>query len=120
MDCALSRRPWPALCTTARSAVCPLGELSARWRTDHLVDRAQSRPTPTSPPREIIMKTDSQLQKDVMAELAWEPSVHAAQIGVEVKDGIVTLDGHVATYTEKWNAELAAQRVTGVKALAIE
>jgi len=66
------------------------------------------------------MKTDSQLQKDVMAELAWEPSVHAAQIGVEVKDGVVTLDGHVATYTEKWNAELAAQRVTGVKALAIE
>ena len=66
------------------------------------------------------MKTDSQLQKDVMAELAWEPSVHAAQIGVEVKDGVVTLDGNVATYTEKWNAELAAQRVAGVKALAIE
>ena len=66
------------------------------------------------------MKTDSQLQKDVMAELAWEPSIHAAQIGVEVKDGVVTLDGNVATYTEKWNAELAAQRVAGVKALAIE
>ena len=66
------------------------------------------------------MKTDSQLQKDVMAELAWEPSIHATQIGVEVKDGVVTLDGTVATYTEKWNAELAAQRVAGVKALAIE
>ena len=66
------------------------------------------------------MKTDSQLQQDVMAELAWEPSVHATQIGVEVKDGVVTLDGNVATYTEKWNAELAAQRVAGVKALAIE
>jgi osmotically-inducible protein OsmY len=66
------------------------------------------------------MKTDSQLQKDVLAELAWEPSVHAAQIGVEVKDGVVTLEGHVATYTEKWNAELATQRVAGVKALAIE
>ena len=66
------------------------------------------------------MKTDSQLQQDVMAELAWEPSIHAAQIGVEVKDGVVTLDGNVATYTEKWNAELAAQRVAGVKALAIE
>jgi len=66
------------------------------------------------------MKTDSQLQKDVIAELAWEPSVHAAQIGVEVKDGVVTLEGHVATYTEKWNAELATQRVAGVKALAIE
>jgi len=66
------------------------------------------------------MKTDSQLQKDVMAELAWEPSIHATQIGVEVKDGVVTLAGDVATYTEKWNAELATQRVAGVKALAIE
>ena len=66
------------------------------------------------------MKTDSQLQRDVMAELAWEPSIHAAQIGVEVKDGVVTLAGDVATYTEKWNAELATQRVAGVKALAVE
>lgn len=66
------------------------------------------------------MKTDSQLQKDVMAELDWEPSVHAAQIGVEVKDGVVTLAGDVATYTEKWNAELATQRVAGVKALAVD
>ena len=66
------------------------------------------------------MKTDSQLQKDVMAELAWEPSVHATEIGVEVKDGVVTLAGDVCTYTEKWNAERATQRVAGVKALAIE
>ena len=44
-----------------------------------------------------IMKTDSQLQKDVLAELKWEPSVNAAQIGVEVKDGIVTLAGHVSS-----------------------
>lgn len=66
------------------------------------------------------MKTDSQLQKDVMAELDWEPSVHAAQIGVEVKDSVVTLAGDVATYTEKWNAELATQRVAGVKALAVD
>ena len=66
------------------------------------------------------MKTDSQLQQDVMAELKWEPAVHAAQIGVEVKDGIVTLDGEVSSYAEKWNAERAAQRVNGVKALAVE
>jgi len=66
------------------------------------------------------MKTDSQLQQDVSAELAWEPSVHAAQIGVEVKDGVVTLAGEVGSYTEKWNAERAAQRVSGVNALAIE
>lgn len=66
------------------------------------------------------MKTDSKLQQDVMAELAWEPSIHATQIGVEVKDGVVTLAGEVGTYTEKWNAERATQRVAGVKALAIE
>ena len=66
------------------------------------------------------MKTDTQLQLDVIAELKWEPSVNAAQIGVEVKDGIVTLAGHVSSYAEKWDAERAAQRVSGVKALAIE
>ena len=65
------------------------------------------------------MKTDSQLQQDVLAELKWEPAVHAAQIGVEVKDGVVTLAGEVSSYTEKWNAEHAAQRVAGVKALAV-
>ena len=66
------------------------------------------------------MKTDAQLQQDVMAELKWEPAVHATQIGVQVKNGVVTLAGEVGSYIEKWNAEHAAQRVTGVKALAIE
>ena len=66
------------------------------------------------------MKTDAQLQQDIIAELKWEPSVHAAEIGVEVRDGIVTLAGHVSSYAEKWNAERAAQRVSGVKALAVE
>lgn len=65
------------------------------------------------------MKTDTQLQQDVMAELQWEPAVHASQIGVEVKDGVVTLAGEVSSYTEKINAERAAQRVHGVKALAV-
>lgn len=66
------------------------------------------------------MKTDSQLQQDVLAELKWEPSVDAAQIGVEVKGGVVTLAGHVDSYAAKWNAERAAQRVNGVKGLAVE
>jgi osmotically-inducible protein OsmY len=66
------------------------------------------------------MKTDAQLQEDVMAELQWEPAVDATQIGVEVKDGIVTLAGHVTNYAGKWNAEHAAQRVYGVKALVVE
>jgi osmotically-inducible protein OsmY len=66
------------------------------------------------------MKTDKQLQQDVSAELKWEPSVHAARIGVEVKDGVVTLAGQVDSYFEKWNAERAAQRVSGVNAMATE
>ncbi|GAI55469.1 unnamed protein product, partial [marine sediment metagenome] len=65
-----------------------------------------------------IMKTDSQLQQDVCAELKWEPSINATQIGVQVKDGIVTLAGEVNSYSEKVDAEIAAQRVEGVKGLA--
>ena len=66
------------------------------------------------------MKTDAQLQSDVMAELKWDPSFNAAEIGVQVKNGVVTLSGHVDKYAEKWAAEKAAQKVTGVKALAVE
>ena len=66
------------------------------------------------------MKTDTQIQQDVIAELQWEPAVTATHIGVEVKNGVVTLAGEVGSYAEKWNAERAAQRVNGVKALAVE
>jgi len=66
------------------------------------------------------MKTDSQLHQDVSAALRWEPSIQAAGIGVEVKDGVVTLAGEVSSYAEKLHAEHAAQRVSGVNALAVE
>jgi VCBS repeat-containing protein len=66
------------------------------------------------------MKTDKELQGDVMAELTWEPSIDAAEIGVAIKDGVVTLSGNVDTYREKRTAERAAWRVFGVKALAQE
>ncbi len=66
------------------------------------------------------MKTDKELQMDVMTELDWEPRVDPAEIGVAVKDGIVTLSGHVDTYPEKWAAEQAAGRVSGVKAVVEE
>ncbi len=66
------------------------------------------------------MKTDAQLQQDVMAELKWEPSVNAELIGVEVDEGVVTLAGHVGSFAEKWAAERATQRVAGVRALAVE
>jgi osmotically-inducible protein OsmY len=64
------------------------------------------------------MKTDSQVQHDVREELLWEPAVQAAGIGVEVRDGVLTLSGEVQSFSEKWAAELAAQRVAGVKAMA--
>ena len=66
------------------------------------------------------MKSDMQLQSDVLDELNWDPAVNAAQIRVEVKDGLVTLVGRVEHYAEKWAAEYAAKRVSGVKALAVE
>jgi osmotically-inducible protein OsmY len=66
------------------------------------------------------MKTDSQLQKDVMDELQWEPRVDHANIGVAAKDGIVTLSGYVKSYAEKLAAEKASRRVKGVRGLAEE
>ena len=66
------------------------------------------------------MSTDRDLQKSVLEELSWEPSVTAAHIGVTAKDGVVALTGHVENYMEKFAAERAAGRVKGVKAVAEE
>jgi len=66
------------------------------------------------------MKTDAQLQQDVMNELKWEPTIHAAEIGVAVKNGVLTLSGNVDSYAKKLAAEHAVKRVAGVKALAEE
>jgi len=66
------------------------------------------------------MKTDTELQHSVMEELAWEPSVDAAEIGVAAESGIVTLSGTVKSLPQKWAAERAAQRVSGVKAITDE
>ncbi len=60
------------------------------------------------------MKTDAQLQQDVLAELKWEPLLRAAQIGVSAKDGVVTLTGTVDGFAKKSEAEDAAKRVAGV------
>jgi osmotically-inducible protein OsmY len=65
------------------------------------------------------MKTDAQLQQDVMNELKWDPSVKAA-IRVDAKDGVVTLSGYVDSYSKKWAADHAAARVFGVKAVEAE
>lgn len=66
------------------------------------------------------MKTDMQIQNDVMAELSWDASVQAKQIGVGIKDGIVILNGEVDSLAEKLNAERAALRVEGVRAIVVE
>ncbi len=64
------------------------------------------------------MKTDFQIQKDVMEEIKWDPLLTVSEIGVAVKDGIVTLSGHVDSYYKKMAAENATKKVFGVKALA--
>jgi osmotically-inducible protein OsmY len=66
------------------------------------------------------MSQDSHLQKAVLAELGWEPSVPAAHIGVAANAGVVTLSGHVESLAEKHAAETAALRVKGVKAVVDE
>ncbi len=66
------------------------------------------------------MKTDSEIQKDVIDELEWEPFLKASEIGVALKNGIVTLTGMVDSFGKKLSAENAAKRVGGVKAVAEE
>ncbi|MEP6987932.1 MAG: BON domain-containing protein, partial [Chloroflexota bacterium] len=66
------------------------------------------------------MKNDADLQHDVLNELDYEPSLEAQAIGVIVREGVVTLTGHVQTYSDKYTAETAAKRVAGVRAIAEE
>lgn len=66
------------------------------------------------------MKTDAELRRDVAAELAWDPAVKSNAIGVAVKNGVVTLTGHIDTFAEKHAASRAVRRVAGVKAIALE
>lgn len=64
------------------------------------------------------MDSNKELQRRVLDELDWEPSVDAARIGVTVGDGVVTLSGSVTTYAERTTAEQATKRLLGVKAVA--
>ncbi|MBF4494253.1 BON domain-containing protein [Flavobacterium sp. JLP] len=66
------------------------------------------------------MKTNEELQRDVQNAIKWEPQLHAAEIGVTAKDGIVTLMGTVDAYYKKTEAENAAKNVDGVKAVVEE
>jgi len=67
-----------------------------------------------------MTKTDLQLKHDIEAELLWDPKVNAAQIGVTVNEGAVSLLGTVDTYAEKQAAEDATKRVAGVRTIAQE
>ena len=62
--------------------------------------------------------TDLQLRQDVLAELEYDPSFDAANIGVAAEDGVITLTGHVRSYAEKIAAETSVRRVRGVRAIA--
>ena len=64
------------------------------------------------------MRTDLQIQQDVMDQLKWDSLLNAARIGVAVKDGVVSLSGFVDTYYKKIKTEDAVKKVSGVKALA--
>ncbi len=66
------------------------------------------------------MKTDIEIQKDVMEQLKWEPFLDASQIGVAVKNGIVTLSGIVDSYSKKILAEKVAKKIAGVRAIALD
>jgi osmotically-inducible protein OsmY len=64
------------------------------------------------------MKKDAVLQRHVLDELEWEPSVDAAEVGVTAHEGVITLKGAVKSYSEKLAAQRAAERVQGVRAIA--
>lgn len=66
------------------------------------------------------MKTNEELQRDVQNAIKWEPQLHAAEIGVTAKDGVITLMGSVDAYFKKIEAENAAKNVDGVKAVVEE
>jgi osmotically-inducible protein OsmY len=65
-----------------------------------------------------MVQTDEQIQHEVLRELSFDPSVQPNEIGVAVKDGVVTLTGTVDSFLKRWAAEEAAHRVRGVKAVA--
>ena len=64
------------------------------------------------------MRSDSEIEKNVKAELEWDPDLDATDIAVSVKNGVVTLTGFVKSYTDRYEAEAAAKRVAGVVAVA--
>lgn len=65
-----------------------------------------------------MLRSDTDIQKDIIAELKWEPSLRDDDIAVSVRDGVVTLAGFTDSYVDRWKAEQVASKVKGVKAIA--
>lgn len=63
------------------------------------------------------MRADTELQQDVIEELQYEPSLENAEVAVSVRDGVATLAGYVDSFAQKYAAERAAERVTGVRVI---
>ncbi|HEX6834055.1 MAG TPA: BON domain-containing protein [Rudaea sp.] len=127
----MSAEPTPRPRHAESTVTAQLRRVPSHWCTSQLRPRvrrltwintgaAGSRDAPRTFRAENPMKTDRELKTDVVRELEFDPSVPANQIGVEVKDGVVTVSGHVETYAAKWAAQKAAQRVRGVKGVAVE
>ncbi len=74
-------------------------------------------PAPITPVEEIT-RIDQNIQRDVLDELEWEPRIQPNEIGIAVREGVVTLAGWVDNYAKKWAAERAAHRVHRVRAVA--
>lgn len=66
------------------------------------------------------MKSDAELEAAVEAELLWDPRIDADGLLVSVRNNIVSLGGHVASYAEKWAAETTTKKVAGVRVLVNE
>ncbi|URM25440.1 BON domain-containing protein [Pseudomonas frederiksbergensis] len=64
--------------------------------------------------------SDLSLRQHILEELEFQPDIDAANIGVTVDNGVVTLSGHVKSYLQKINAERAVKSIKGVRALAEE
>ena len=65
-----------------------------------------------------MSRSDSDIRKDIVAELDWDPSLRHDDIAVAVRDGVVTLSGFADSYADKWRAERVVSGIKGVKAVA--
>jgi osmotically-inducible protein OsmY len=110
----------------SRAEINKIGDASGRVGKPSLGENADSRPTGHHAyfvivqSRRNAMKTDAQLQREVLDELAWDPRIDHAGIGVAVHNGVVTFSGFVGDYSQKEVVESIARRIVGVKGIAEE